>query len=289
MTIPFACDQEDMLDNLESQVRVDNNIIKVELPSDLEVKLQTDLMLQKRVLEIQTELNEALTPSMEALAILGKDILRSRGVNPDTVFAGPDDVRFALVPMVTEILDSINAEMNKEGFYLKGIIWTDKKDLQQQTGSNNSISITQDLQWGSHCSKKAKALADCFDQGGAATILAGMTGAMAWTKTTGVIIASVCGVAIPTWAAVALTGGGYYAFRVGDCQGKVVRGGYHLVDDRSELERCMEKVRYAPTNPMDVYDHDHCRLVIQRAMHQMMADAKERFGDTLTVAATHEL
>lgn len=224
LIFPSACSEEEVFESLVS-FEQENNLLRLDKPfDDLGLKLETDLMLQKRVWEIQTQLNQALAPNMAALAVMGKDILRSRGVDPDTVFTGPDDVRFALVPMVTEILDSINAEMNKEGYYIESVVWTDEKDLQHQIGNGKSISITQDLQWGRHWSKKANALTDCFDQGGALTILGGMTAAMAWTKTTGAVIATVAGVVVPTWAAVAMVGGGYYAYRVGDCQGKVARG-----------------------------------------------------------------
>jgi hypothetical protein len=140
-----ACTEDDAL---ESVILVEQTENMKKPLDDLELKLETVLKLQARVLAIQSELKQVLNPEFEASKMIGREILRSRGVDPDIAFSDPDDPRLMLVPMMADLLDSINMGMQKNGLQIDSVAWVKPACIPIQTNIGNSISIAQDARIG---------------------------------------------------------------------------------------------------------------------------------------------
>jgi hypothetical protein len=146
--LPSACTEDENWSNLEKAVNVENGFVLEKPGGDLKEKVKTDLKLQQRVMAIRNEITLALTPELEASKMIGREILRSRGVNPDSAFGDPNDSRLAMVPLMAALLDSINREWNKQGMQIDSVAWIEQGDFPQQVSNGNTISITQDKRIG---------------------------------------------------------------------------------------------------------------------------------------------
>lgn len=280
-----ACSEDPELANLKSAVRVDNSLMS---PVDrLELQLATDLKLQKRVFEIQNHISQAIVSDMEFEKLLGRSILKNRFVDPNTAFSeGADDPRLALVPVMTDFLDSINQEMNKSGLYIDSVAWMSKEDYlaskSVQTGNGNSITLSQNISF-------ASKFFDCFDQGTVFTVFTGILAGVGAAKISGaMVVGSINGI-----GAIGLVGAGYYSFRVGECHGDLWRSKNYGVEDNSMRGKCLEHIK---NNPRFVDDFDgynnlkgkkteayYCIMNHRRQMAVAVANFKEKYGDTLMV------
>ena len=77
-----------------------------------------------------------MMPEFLLLQELGRQILRERGVNPDTAFSGGiNDPRLAKVPAAAAVLDSLNTSFVKKGLTIVDIYWLDSgRDPTSPTG-----------------------------------------------------------------------------------------------------------------------------------------------------------
>lgn len=212
--LPFGCSEDEVWRNTEKALIVDNSLV-LEKPNDLKLKLETDLKLQKRVMAIGAEIKMALNPELEASKMIGREILRSRGVDPDLAFGDPNDSRLAMVPIMSALLDSINREWNKQGIQLDSVAWIDQEDTPQQTSNGHTVSITENSK------RIGNTIMDCFanEAGKVLSIFGTAYGFAAAGKVAGSVVVSALGGSLTAGQAIGALGLAYWAYRSGQCAG----------------------------------------------------------------------
>jgi hypothetical protein len=278
--LPSACTEDENWSNLEKAINVDNNFVLDKPGGDLKEKVKTDLKLQRRVMAIRTEIETAMAPDFEASMEVGRQILRSRGVDPDTAFASPNDPGLALVPAITDYLDSLNQQLYSQGLQVADVIVI-PDGQPAQTVSGNSISITQNVDFGT-------LMVDCLVSEGSkiGIMVAGALYGLKEHKVAGKLIMRGVSASRATY----LLGAMYLSYRWGRCTGEAYRG----ETDCSVTKRlpCSELLKYGPdgfpeyVGPIKGHPYWRCAEEQKALIIAKMATLELQLADTLSVAAT---
>ncbi|MGV3504679.1 MAG: hypothetical protein ACO1O1_13310 [Adhaeribacter sp.] len=115
-----ACSEDTMVESLSKNSRLDNSqILPEQVPGFTSQLDLTKPELSWRVQELRDSINYFMAPEMLALKQLGRDILRQRGIDPDTAFpGGPNDIRLALIPEAARQLDKLNEPFTRRGYVI---------------------------------------------------------------------------------------------------------------------------------------------------------------------------
>jgi hypothetical protein len=135
MFLAPACSKEELDASLVTATKTDNQLVPDKnLEFELELKLDIDPsmdlgspVLLARVEEVRDSINTFISPEFSLMQEAGRQILRQRGVDPDTAFeGGANDPRLAMIPQAAYILDNLNERFIQNGmtivdiYYLKG-------------------------------------------------------------------------------------------------------------------------------------------------------------------------
>lgn len=129
LILPTACTEDEAVESMFSASQTEN-ILKLdkdlELDWGLALKLELGLdpsidlkapELKERVNELRDSINTYVASEYSLMHHIGRQILRERGVDPDTAFSGgPGDPRLALIPVAAEILDKLNERFLRHGY-----------------------------------------------------------------------------------------------------------------------------------------------------------------------------
>lgn len=107
----------------------DNNLaLENELDFNEELQLELELgldpsmdlnspVLKERISELRDSVNTFMGPEFNLMMRAGRNILRDRGIDPDTAFSeGPNDLRLAMVPWAADMLDKLNQRFERHGY-----------------------------------------------------------------------------------------------------------------------------------------------------------------------------
>jgi hypothetical protein len=116
--LPSACTEDENWSNLEKAVSVENSLGLEGPGGDLKLRLDlTKPELMFRVDELRDSIAQFMMPEFSLMHRIGRQILRERGVDPDTAFSGgPNDPRLALIPNAAQLLDRLDRAFNRNGY-----------------------------------------------------------------------------------------------------------------------------------------------------------------------------
>lgn len=142
--VSMACSEDTMVESLSKNSRLDNSQIMFEHESDFTLQLDlTKPALSWRINELRDSINHFMAHEMLALKDQGREILRQRGVDPDTAFSGgPNDMRLALIPEAARQLDKLN-----EPFARRGYVILDVYALGTNERNGNPVGIDTPGPW----------------------------------------------------------------------------------------------------------------------------------------------
>lgn len=134
--LPSACSEDAAMESMVSANQADDALTLEEPVDDLALKLDlTNPVLKLRVHQVRDSIEQFMTPEILALQQQGRQILRQRGVDPDTAFSGgPNDMRLALIPAAANVLDRLNEPFARRGYYIKDLYYFGNESYSTPTG-----------------------------------------------------------------------------------------------------------------------------------------------------------